>query len=219
MKFKKTLLWVIIGILCFLFVRSCQSTKEFKQLEEQQKQKINKEVDSFITKGTINSPKDSAQIIKEALAYSKLKKSYDEIEKYHWYKNSFFTHYINDTHISLYIGLKEGYTTPFMRLKLSCVTTDVLGMDMIVLYCDGNTMELPIDYFKERNFDNNGRVCWEWVDISIKENYISFIEKMSKGSDVRIRFKGHKFSKDHNVTKTEKQALEQVILGYNNFFN
>lgn len=205
MKFKQHILpWLILFCFTLLVIKLCQPSES---------------TGYSITKNTTTPTKDSTQIIKEAQAYSNLKKSYDDIEQYHWYENSYFTHYINETNISLYIGLKQGSSNPFMRLKLSCKTDKVMGIEHIVLYYDGNTMDLPIDYFKERNFDNDGRVCWEWVDIIIKQNYISFIEKMAKGNDVRIRFKGSRFDKDYKVTQLEKQALEQVILGYNNFFN
>lgn len=164
-------------------------------------------------------PKDSVQIMKEARAYSDLKKSYDEIEQFYWYKNSYFTHYINRDGISLYIGHHKGSSKPFMRLKITCFTTRFFGMNHIVLHYDGHSMDLPIDYFKDRKFESDGYGCQEWVDILIENNYISFLEGMAKSNNATIRFKSNTSSRDYKVTEKEKKGIEQVILGYNHFFN
>jgi hypothetical protein len=208
-KLFKWIFIIIIGILIFGWC--C----DIVQLTSNKEDIIDTSNQSLIQK----PKKDSTQIAKEANAYHQLKISHDEIEGYYWYKNSHFTHYIHNDGISLYIGKHNKSTYPFMRLKISSVTPDFFGLNHIILYYDGQSMDLPIDYFKDRNFESNGYSCKEWVDIHIKDNYISFLEKLADSNVAKIRFKGNTSVRDYTITNKEKKAISQVILGYNHFFN
>lgn len=208
MKFKEHILpWFILLGLALLLVIHLSVSLSSEKLE------------SNTLNTTKTQPKDSVQIMIEAKAYSSLIKSYDEIEQFFWYENSHFTHYINRDGISLYIGHHKESSKPFMRLKISCFTSRFFGMNHIVLYYDGHSMDLPIDYFKDRKFKSEGYGCQEWIDISIKNNYITFLEGMAKSNNATIRFKSNTSSRDYKVTEKEKKGIEQVILGYNHFFN
>lgn len=146
----------------------------------------------------------------------KLKKTTDDISGITWYHNPYFTHHANSNHVSLYIGKKEA-DKPYLRLLMSYYGEGWIFFDKAYLSYDGNTRQIVFDEFRDKKTENNTK-CWEWIDVNVDKETLSFLKKMVEGKSVKMRLTG-KYQKDRTLTATEIRALKDVILGYDVLIN
>lgn len=144
-------------------------------------------------------------------AVNKLKKSHDDIQDITWYKNPYFTHYDNANLTSLYMG-KSAYTI-WLRLKMSYTGDDWIFFDNAYLSYDGHTREIVFDKYKDKKSDNSGGYVWEWIDVPVDYNDISFLKQMVNGKSVKMRLSG-KYSKTRNLSTNEIKAIKEMIMAY-----
>lgn len=77
---------------------------------------------------------------------------------------------------------------------------------------DGNTKYIPFDEYREKKTDNNTRV-WEWIDVGVDDDLISYLNNMVNGKNVKMRLSG-KYTHTRNLTSTEIKAIKDVLLAY-----
>lgn len=142
---------------------------------------------------------------------NKLKKTNDDIAGITWYHNPYFTHHANSNHVSIYMG-KKGTDKPYLRLVMSYYGEGWIFFDKAYLSYDGNTKQILFDDFRDKKTENNTK-CWEWIDVNVDEETLSFLKKMVEGKTIKMRLTG-KYQKDRNLTETEIKAIKDVILGY-----
>lgn len=142
---------------------------------------------------------------------NKLKKTNDGILGITWYQNPYFKHTPNSNNVSVYIG-KKGFEKPYMRLLMSYYGDGWIFFDKAYLSYDGITKEIPFKEYDEKKTENNTK-CWEWIDVAVDEETLSFLKKMVEGKSVKMRLTG-KYQKDRNLTTTEIKAIKDVLLGY-----
>lgn len=143
-------------------------------------------------------------------AVSKLRKKYDDINHITWYYNPYFTHYTNTNYTSIYIGQSE--SSLWLRLMMSYEGDDWIFFESAYLSYDGNTYYVPFDKYREKETENDTRV-WEWIDVSVDDELLSFLKKMVNGKSVKMRLTG-KYSKTRNLSSTEIKAIKDVLLAY-----
>ena len=143
-------------------------------------------------------------------AVCKLRKKYDDINHITWYYNTYFTHYTNTNYTSIYIGQSE--SSLWLRLMMSYEGDDWIFFESAYLSYDGNTYYVPFDKYREKETENDTRV-WEWIDVSVNDELLSFLKKMVNGKSVKMRLTG-KYSKTRNLSNTEIKAIKDVLLAY-----
>ena len=142
---------------------------------------------------------------------NKLKKKYDDISGITWYHNPYFTHTANSKHVSVYIGKKE-FEKPYLRLLMSYYGDSWIFFDKAYLSYDGNTKQISFKEYGEKKTENNTK-CWEWIDVAVDEETLSFLKNMVNGKSVKMRLTG-KYQKDRTLTETEIKAIKDILLGY-----
>lgn len=148
---------------------------------------------------------------KRMQAVNKLKKKFDDVSGITWYENSLFTHYNDINSTSIYIGKNE--TSIWLRTRMSYAGSDWIFFEKAYLSYDGNTQEIYFNKYKEKETDNSGGKVWEWIDVSVNTDLLSFLRKMIDGKSVKMRLSG-KYTKTKNLSAREIQALKDVLLAY-----
>ncbi|WP_289075064.1 hypothetical protein, partial [uncultured Bacteroides sp.] len=74
------------------------------------------------------------------------------------------------------------------------------------------TKYIPFDEYREKKTDNNTRV-WEWIDVGVDDDLISYLNNMVNGKNVKMRLSG-KYTHTRNLTSTEIKAIKDVLLAY-----
>ena len=144
-------------------------------------------------------------------AVTKMKKNFDDVSGITWYENPYFIHYNNINATSIYIGKNSSST--WLRLKMSYAGDDWIFFENALLSYDGNTQKIYFDEYKEKKSDNSGGGVWEWIDISVDNDLLSFLRKMVNGKSPKMRLSG-KYTKTHTLSAKEINAIKDVLLAY-----
>lgn len=149
---------------------------------------------------------------KRMQAVNKLKKKYDDISGITWYYNPYFTHYSNENLVSLYIGQKG--TSVWLRLKMSYEGEDWIFFENAYLSYDENTKTIFFDEYRDKETDigYGGRV-WEWIDVSVNDDLLTYLKGMVNGKTLKMRLSG-KYTHTRILTTNERKALQDVLLAY-----
>jgi hypothetical protein len=54
---------------------------------------------------------------------------------------------------------------------------------------------------------------WEWIDVSVNNELLSYLKEMANGKTLKIRLSG-KYTHTRNLDSSEKKALQDVLLAY-----
>lgn len=148
---------------------------------------------------------------KRMQAVNKLKKRYDDVSDITWYQNPYFTHYTNTNLTSIYIG-KDASST-WLRIEMSYTGDDWIFFEKAFLSYDGNTKELYFDQYQDKKSDNGGGDVWEWIDIKVSDDLLSFLRQMVNGKSIKMRLSG-KYTKTRNLSAKEINGIKDVLLAY-----
>lgn len=144
-------------------------------------------------------------------ALKKLKKNYDDVSDITWYKNPYFTHYNNRNLTSIYIG-SSGSST-WLRIKMSYKGDDWIFFERAYLSYDGNTKEIIFNEYDDKDTENSGGGVWEWIDVSVSSDVLSFLRDFSNSKNAKMRLSG-KYTRTRNLTWNERQGIRDVLNGY-----
>lgn len=142
---------------------------------------------------------------------NKMKKEVDDVAGITWYYNSYFTHYNNSNHISLYIG--KNSTSVWLRLMMSYTGDNWIFFDNAYLSYDGKTREIAFDKYQNKKTENEGGYVWEWIDVPVSAEDLAYLKKYAESDSPKMRLSG-KYEKTRTLTKAEINALKEVITGY-----
>lgn len=148
---------------------------------------------------------------KRMAAVSKLKKRVDDVQGITWYYNPYFTHYDNVSGTSIYMG--KSSSAVWLRLKMSYAGENWIFFKSAYLSYDGNTKFIDFDEYKEKHSDNDGYGVWEWIDIPMNKELLSFLRKMADGKKVKMQLLGE-YGDLRNLSYSEKQGIKAVLLAY-----
>lgn len=153
---------------------------------------------------------------KRMQAVNKLVKQFDDISGITWYYNPYFTHYNNTNLMSIYIGQKG--TDVWLRLKMSYEGDNWIFFENAYLSFDGYTKTILFNEFDEKETDNGSGRVWEWIDVSVDEELLTYLKQMSNGSSLKMRLSG-KYTHTRILTEVEKEGLQDVLLAYDVIIN
>ena len=141
----------------------------------------------------------------------KMKKKVDDVDNITWYTNPYFTHYIDRTLTSIYIG--ESASNIWLRLKMSYGGDDWIFFDHAYLSYDGNTHEFTFSGYQDKKTDVDGGWVSEWIDINVGSGDLAFLRKMVDGKSIKMRLSG-KYTKTKQLSTNEVRAIKEIIMAY-----
>lgn len=171
-----------------------------------------KTVEKVISEIRIEARKKAEEEKKKRMAaVSKLKKRVDDVQGITWYYNPYFTHYDNVSGTSIYMG--KSSSSVWLRLKMSYAGENWIFFKSAYLSYDGNTKYISFDEYKEKHSDNDGYEVWEWIDIPMNKDLLSFLRKMVDGKKVKMQLLGE-YGDSRTLSYSEKQGIKAVLLAY-----
>lgn len=171
-----------------------------------------KEVKSLCEKIiTVRQQKKEEEKKRRMQAVNKLRKKLDDVSGITWYENPHFTHYNDINSTSIYIGKNEN--SVWLRLKMSYDGEDWIFFENAYLSYDGHTQEIYFDRYNNKKSDNSGGSVWEWIDVQVDTNLLTFLKSMVNGKSVKMRLSG-KYTKTRNLSTNEIKAIKDVLLAY-----
>ncbi len=141
-------------------------------------------------------------------ALKNLKKTHDDVSGNTWYKQHYFTHYSNLNKVSIYAGSNS--TSKWLRLEMSYSGNDWIFFKKAYLSYDGNTKEITFNDYQEKKSDHSSGKVWEWIDVSINRETLTFLADFAKSPNAKVRFSG-KYTDTRVLTKEERQGILDVI--------
>lgn len=136
-----------------------------------------------------------------------IEESYDEFTQITWYTPE------SDEwqNIYVYIGVKEELN--WMRLVVKYNEKDWIFFESVYLLYDQNVKKINFDYSdKESKVSDYGYVL-EYIDISINDDLINYLDNFSKADVSKMRLSGQ-FNKDIVITDLEKKGIRLIIDKY-----
>lgn len=152
-------------------------------------------------------------------ATKKMRKKVDDLEGITWYQDLTSPRFVNYNGFFLYIG-GRGYNYPSLRLKIQYKSNEWLFIEKYIIYVDGSTYKTIETEYGDVKRDNGNGGVWEWLDIPIEKdsediiNDFDVLRAIINGEDVKIKFIGTQYSKVKTITKTQKNALKNVLEVY-----
>lgn len=183
--------------------------------EAEECKKIQKLRDDLISKEKARAETERVKKEKEKQArlaiVKKMKKKVDDVDNITWYKNPYFTHYIDRTLTSLYMG--ESASSVWLRLKMSYGGDDWIFFDHAYLSYDGNTHEFKFSGYQDKKTDVDGGWVSEWIDINVGSEDLAFLRQMVNGKSIKMRLSG-KYTKTKQLSANEVKAIKEMIMAY-----
>lgn len=190
--------------------------KLFADFHPQSKHKLT--VDGYCTKLKLQKEKERLAIEQEKKqeeerrlsAVKRMKKNYDDVSGQTWYENPYFTHYTNSNLTSIYIG--QSNSNVWLRLKMSYYGDSWIFFENAYLSYDGKTLNIPFDQYQDKKTENDSST-WEWIDVRVSDDMLTFIRQMVNGKDIKMRLSG-KYTKTRNLSTNEIKAIKDILLAY-----
>jgi hypothetical protein len=152
-------------------------------------------------------------------ATKKMRKKVDKLENITWYRDRTSPQYTNYNGFFLYIG-DRGFDYPTLRLRIQYKDSDWLFIEKYIIYVDGLKYKTIETKYGDVERDNGTGGVWEWLDIPVNKNSedivndFDVIRAIINGKDVKLKLIGKQYSKVKTITKTQKNALKNVLEVY-----
>ncbi len=152
-------------------------------------------------------------------ATKKMRKKVDKLENITWYRDRTSPQYTNYNGFFLYVG-DGGFNFPTLRLRIQYKDSDWLFIEQYVIYVDGLKYKTIETKYGDVERDNGSGGVWEWLDIPVYKNTediisdFDVIRAVINGEDVKLKLIGKQYSKVKSITKTQKNALKNVLEVY-----
>jgi hypothetical protein len=142
--------------------------------------------------------------LKAEKALKSFKKNVDEFEGTTFYSDPRTPNYTNVNFIYPYSGVKDDHA--WLRLKMQYTSDNWLFINNAILLIDDEKFYISGNW--ER--DNNSQI-WEWLDIQVRQNEYSILEKIASSKSAKIRYEGNQYYKDRNITSKEKSIIKKTL--------
>ena len=164
-----------------------------------------------------NRAKEQERIRAERMkAVDVLRKEYDDVNGITWYYSKTTTHRVWSNMSSLYIG--KNSSKVWLRLKMSYYGDDWIFFDSAYLSYEGNTHTITFDEYREKETENSGGMVWEWLDVSVDANLLSYLRDFVNGKNPKMRLSG-KYSETRNLSAKEIKSMQEILLAYDVLIN
>lgn len=145
---------------------------------------------------------------KRLAVVNSLRKKFDDVKGITWYHSKKLGAGYN--YCYAYIGKDK--TTTWLRLTMQYHGEDWIFFKNAYLSYDGNTIDIPFDEYREKETDVSDGV-WEWFDVRVDENTLSFLRKMVNGKVVKWRLSG-KYTETKTFTASQIEGFKEILLAY-----
>ena len=112
---------------------------------------------------------------------------------------------------SLYIGKDDSRV--WLRLKMSYYGDDWIFFDSAYLSYEGNTHTISFDKYRDKETENDGGMVWEWLDVNVDSDLLSYLRRFVKGNNPKMRLSG-KYTETRNLSGKEIKAMQEILLAY-----
>lgn len=159
-----------------------------------------------------NRAKEQEKIRAERIkAVDVLRKQYDDVNGITWYYSKVINHKMWSNMASLYIGLDDSRI--WLRLQMSYYGDDWIFFENAYLSYEGNTKTITFDKYRDKKDENSGGMVWEWIDVNVNSDLLSYLQEFVKGSNPKMRLSG-KYTKTRNLSAKEIKAMQEILLAY-----
>mgnify|MGYP005856379293 CR=1 FL=1 len=190
--------------------KEIQEAKSLMNKANSELNKIKKEEELIIEE----REKKNKVIIEQAT--KKMRKTIDELENITWYRDKTSPQYTNYNGFFLYIG-DRGFNYPTLRLRIQYKDSDWLFIEKYIIFVDGLKYKTIETEYGDVERDNGTGGVWEWLDIPVNKysddivNDFDVIRAIINGKDVKLKLIGKQYSRVKTITKTQKNALKNVL--------
>lgn len=196
-KFKKYL--VLIPLVSVLIFQACERT-------DYSKREYNYHQRTLLTKDELKTLE---------LTFKNLRMKKNEFTKFTWYQDKSSPIYVNKNGFVLYFGVRDDGFVTDLKLQIQYYAEDWLFIQSYAFIVD--TTNFSLYTFDRVDRDNgDGGMIWEWYDTSVGEDVMKIIKAISKSKKVKIRFNGRQYYMDKTLTRSEINAVNNVLNIYEN---
>ena len=144
-------------------------------------------------------------------ALSRLRSSYDKIQKTTWYEPKSAPKYINNNAFYIYMGASDGeYPYYWLRWKMVVCGSDWTFFDKVIINVDGENHYKNFDYYDVER-DNEGYQVWEYVDIKVTDEDRAILDAIASSEETIIRFQGDSKYSDRTLTQVEIKDIKAIL--------
>ena len=171
-----------------------------------------KTIEGYINTITENRAKEQERIRAERMkAVDVLRKNFDDVNGITWYYSKVTNHKVWSNMSSLYIGKDDSKV--WLRLKMSYCGDDWIFFDSAYLSYEGNTQAIPFDRYRNKETENDAGMVWEWIDVSVESDLLSYLRKFVNGKNPKMRLSG-KYTHTRNLSAKEIKSMQEILLAY-----
>ena len=135
--------------------------------------------------------------------------SKDEVLGHTFLQDKSSPKYSNENGFYLYAGTSTGYV-PWVRLVIQFTASDWIFWQKFTANVDGVIFTFKFGY-SDVERDNNGYSVWERLDTEVSEEINLMLASIAKSNKTVIRLEGSSYSDDRVLTKSEKNAIANVL--------
>lgn len=169
-------------------------------------------VEDYLATIANNRAKEQEQIKAERMkAVDVLTKKYDDINGTTWYYSKVTNHRVWSNMASLYIGKDDSRV--WLRLKMSYYGDDWIFFENAYLSYEGNTQVISFDRYRDKESENSGGMVWEWIDVNVDSDLLSYLHKFVKGETPKMRLSG-KYTKTRILSSKEIKSMQEILVAY-----
>lgn len=151
--------------------------------------------------------------------------SYDEFDQITWYQPKCIPDdkdvriLYSTPQLYCYIGFKKSsgndVNMKWLRLKTMYTDKSWLFIDTLYLLYDGTVKKITLNKYKDIKTEVGYLgFIHETIDIIVDDDLMYFLEQLSQGKDVKIRYSGSEGYVDYKIYTIDKKALKIIIDKY-----
>lgn len=171
-----------------------------------------KTIEGYLNTISDNRAKEQERIRAERMkAVDVLSKKYDDVNGIMWFYSKQTNHKVWSNMASLYIGKDKSQV--WLRLKMSYYGDDWIFFENAYLSYDGNTITIPFDRYSDKKTENSGGMVWEWIDVNVDSQLLSYLNDFVSGGTPKMRLSG-KYTHTRNLSAKELKSMQEILLAY-----
>ena len=171
-----------------------------------------KTIEGYLNTISENRHKEQERIRAERMkAVDVLSKKYDDVNGIMWFYSKQTNHKVWSNMASLYIG--KDHSSVWLRLKMSYYGEDWIFFENAYLSFEGNTYTIPFDRYNDKKTENSGGMVWEWIDVGVDSELLSYFKNFVRGDSPKMRLSG-KYTHTRNLSTREIKSMQEVLLAY-----
>lgn len=145
-------------------------------------------------------------------ATKNLVKNTDEVKDIEWFHDRSSPRVNDVNNIQAYIGRQHGNV--WLRFRMSYTGANWLFVESVTFKVDGRTHTIAEKRHRRWEGDHARGKIWEWKDMQADYMTWDLIRQIANSKKTIMRYQGRQYKYDREITDTEKQALNNILLAY-----